>query len=107
MFTLIEHTGVLSYNYILEGLGLNILIFGIAIFTKIQLGDVIDIRGFVKIIAFSSTFSVQLIHGFVKKMYSPKRIEKMVKKELDKMKKRDPEKYLELLNIVKNKENEK
>ena len=40
-------------------------------------------------------------------MYSPKRIEKMVKKELDKMKKRDPEKYLELLNIVKNKENEK
>ena len=107
MFTLIEHTGEQSYNYILEGLGLNILIFGIAIFTKIQLGDVIDIREFVKIIAFSSTFSVQLIHGFVKKMYSPKRIEKMVKKELDKMKKRDPEKYLELLNIVKNKENEK
>lgn len=34
MFTLIEHTGEQSYNYILEGLGLNILIFGIAIFTK-------------------------------------------------------------------------
>lgn len=107
MFTSGEHMGEHSYNYILEGLGINILIFGIAMFAKIQLGNVVDIRTFVKIIAFASIFSVQLIHGFVKKMYSPKRIGKMVKKELEKMKKNNPEKYVEFLNIIKNSENQK
>lgn len=102
-FSGIWHTGNHDNNYILEGLGINIIVFGLAIYFKILCPEVINMKIFVQIVCSGAVLIDNAIHLLLKCIFSEKRIKAVVEKSLAKLKKENPEKYEELIKKIKEK----
>ena len=102
-FSGIWHTGDYDNNYILEGLGINIIVFGLAIYFKILCPEVINMKIFVQIVCSGAVLIDNAIHLLLKCIFSEKRIKAVVEKSLAKLKKENPEKYEELIKKIKEK----
>ncbi len=97
-------------DYIWGGLGINTLVFGIALYARLMFQPCINMKHFVTIICSGSVIIVNIIHWiiplFFKISFSPKQMKKNTEKYFEKLKRDDPEKYKCIIEMFAKKDKE-